>query len=685
MPDNAMVTSPATIRVPAGTTAGTALREHELPNKGPEAVVVVRDAAGQLRDLSWAPDLDTDVEPVAANTEAGRSVIRHSTAHVLAQAVQDLFPEAKLGIGPPIKDGFYYDFDVAEPFTPEDLTALEKKMKQIIKSGQKFSRRVYASKDEARVQLAKEPYKLELIDDKGAADDSEVMEVGGAELTAYDNLNPRTGEVIWCDLCRGPHVPTTKYISAFKLTRSSAAYWRGDQDNADLQRIYGTAWESSEAQDTYLEMLAEAEKRDHRRLGAELDLFSFPDEIGSGLPVFHPKGGIIRTEMEDYSRKRHIAAGYQFVNTPHITKSNLFEVSGHLDWNADGMYTPMQLDAEFNDDGSVRKPAQDYYLKPMNCPMHNLIFDARGRSYRELPLRLFEFGTVYRYEKSGVIHGLTRARGFTQDDAHIYCTREQMRDELRSLLTFVLDLLRDYGLDDFYLELSTRDPKKSVGDDETWEIATNTLAEVAGESGLDLVPDPGGAAFYGPKISVQVKDALGRTWQMSTIQLDFNLPERFNLEYTGSDGAKHRPVMIHRALFGSIERFFGVLTEHYAGAFPAWLSPVQVVGIPVAEAFVDHLQSVMDQLKAKAIRAEVDYSDDRMQKKIRTHTTGKVPFMLLAGERDVEAGAVSFRFRDGTQVNGVPVADAVRIIDEWISARRNESPTKELIEGAGDA
>ncbi|WP_287001742.1 MULTISPECIES: threonine--tRNA ligase [Gordonia] len=685
MPDNAMVTSPATIRVPAGTTAGTALREHELPNKGPEAVVVVRDAAGQLRDLSWAPDLDTDVEPVAANTEAGRSVIRHSTAHVLAQAVQDLFPEAKLGIGPPIKDGFYYDFDVAEPFTPEDLTALEKKMKQIIKSGQKFSRRVYASKDEARVQLAKEPYKLELIDDKGAADDSEVMEVGGAELTAYDNLNPRTGEVIWCDLCRGPHVPTTKYISAFKLTRSSAAYWRGDQDNADLQRIYGTAWESSEAQDTYLEMLAEAEKRDHRRLGAELDLFSFPDEIGSGLPVFHPKGGIIRTEMEDYSRKRHIAAGYQFVNTPHITKSNLFEVSGHLDWYADGMYPPMQLDAEFNDDGSVRKPAQDYYLKPMNCPMHNLIFDARGRSYRELPLRLFEFGTVYRYEKSGVIHGLTRARGFTQDDAHIYCTREQMRDELRSLLTFVLDLLRDYGLDDFYLELSTRDPKKSVGDDETWEIATNTLAEVAGESGLDLVPDPGGAAFYGPKISVQVKDALGRTWQMSTIQLDFNLPERFNLEYTGSDGAKHRPVMIHRALFGSIERFFGVLTEHYAGAFPAWLSPVQVVGIPVAEAFVDHLQGVVDQLRAKAIRAEVDYSDDRMQKKIRTHTTGKVPFMLLAGERDVEAGAVSFRFRDGTQVNGVPVADAVRIIDEWISARRNESPTKELIEGAGDA
>lgn len=691
MSENSVVTRPATIKVPAGTTAGTALREAEFPNKGADAIVVVRDAAGTLRDLSWAPELDTDVEPVAANTEAGRSVIRHSTAHVLAQAVQDLFPEAKLGIGPPIKDGFYYDFDVAEPFTPEDLAALEKKMKQIIKSGQRFSRRVYASKDEARIELAKEPYKLELIDDKGAAEDSEVMEVGGAELTAYDNLNPRTGERIWCDLCRGPHVPTTKYIAAFKLTRSSAAYWRGDQANADLQRIYGTAWETAEAQDEYLELLAEAERRDHRKLGAELDLFSFPDELGSGLPVFHPKGGIIRTEMEDYSRRRHIEAGYEFVNTPHITKGHLYEVSGHLDWYAEGMFPPMQLDAEFNDDGTVRKPAQDYYLKPMNCPMHNLIFGARGRSYRELPLRLFEFGTVYRYEKSGVIHGLTRARGFTQDDAHIYCTREQMRDELRSLLNFVLELLKDYGLDDFYLELSTKNPEKSVGDDETWDIATATLAEVAGESGLDLVPDPGGAAFYGPKISVQVKDALGRTWQMSTIQLDFNLPERFDLEYTGPDGAKHRPVMIHRALFGSIERFFGVLTEHYAGAFPAWLSPVQVVGIPVAEAFADHLAQVTAQLKARGLRAEVDYSDDRMQKKIRNHTTGKVPFMLLAGQRDVEAGAVSFRFRDGSQINGVPVATAIETIENWVRTRRNESPSAELLAdlsvalGAGDS
>ncbi|MCR8895442.1 threonine--tRNA ligase [Gordonia sp. GONU] len=680
MPDDVQVTSPATIRVPAGTTAGTALRDHDLPNKGPDAIVVVRDAHGDLRDLSWAPAEDAEVEPVAADTETGRSVIRHSCAHVLAQAVQDLFPEAKLGIGPPIKDGFYYDFDVAEPFTPDDLKALEKKMKQIIKSGQRFSRRVYDSKDEARAELANEPFKLELIDDKGAADDAEVMEVGGGELSVYDNLNPRTGERIWCDLCRGPHVPTTKYIAAFKLTRSSAAYWRGDQDNADLQRVYGTAWESAEALDAHLELLAEAEKRDHRKLGAELDLFSFPDELGSGLPVFHPKGGIIRKEMEDYSRARHVAAGYEFVNTPHITKSHLYEVSGHLDWYRDGMFPPMHVDAEYDENGELRKPGQDYYLKPMNCPMHNLIFRGRGRSYRELPLRMFEFGSVYRYEKSGVIHGLTRVRGMTQDDAHIYCTQDQMRDELTSILTFVLGLLKDYGLDDFYLELSTKDPKKFVGSDEVWEAATNTLAEVAQASGLDLVPDPGGAAFYGPKISVQAKDALGRTWQMSTIQLDFNLPELFGLEYTASDGTKQRPVMIHRALFGSIERFFGVLTEHYAGAFPAWLSPVQVMGIPVAEAFADHLQGVVDALRAAGVRAEVDHSDDRMQKKIRNHTTGKVPFMLLAGERDVEAHAVSFRFRDGSQINGVPVGPAIAAITDWVASRRNESPTGELLE-----
>ncbi|MCX6470904.1 MAG: threonine--tRNA ligase [Corynebacteriales bacterium] len=678
MPENSVVASPATIRVPAGTTAGTALREADAPNKGPEAVVVVRDADGALRDLSWAPATDTDVEPVIAASEAGRSVIRHSAAHVLAQAVQELFPDAKLGIGPPITDGFYYDFDVKDPFTPEDLVALEKKMKQIVKSGQRFSRRVYDSLDAAKAELASEPYKLELVDDKGSADDPEVMEVGGGELTAYDNLNPRTGERIWCDLCRGPHVPTTKYIAAFKITRSSAAYWRGDQANAGLQRIYGTAWESTEAQDAYLELLAEAEKRDHRRLGVELDLFSFPDELGSGLPVFHPKGGIIRKELEDYSRVRHSAAGYEFVNTPHITKGHLFEVSGHLDWYRDGMFPAMHVDEELNPDGTVRKPGQDYYLKPMNCPMHNLIFRSRGRSYRELPLRMFEFGSVYRYEKSGVIHGLTRVRGMTQDDAHIYCTREQMAGELTSLLTFVLDLLKDYGLDDFYLELSTRNPEKSVGSDDAWEEATATLAQVAADSGLDLVPDPGGAAFYGPKISVQVKDALGRHWQMSTIQLDFNLPERFELEYTGNDGAKHRPVMIHRALFGSIERFFGVLTEHYAGAFPAWLSPVQVVGIPVAEDYADHLDGVIAKLRAQGIRAEVDRSEDRMQKKIRNHTTGKVPFMMLAGDRDQQSGAVSFRFRDGTQVNSVPVDSAVAAVADWITTRRNESPTAEF-------
>ncbi|MBM4519445.1 threonine--tRNA ligase [Rhodococcus hoagii] len=678
----ASVTPAARVQVPAGTTAGTAVRDAGLPGKGPDAIVVVRDADGNLKDLSWTPDVDVEVEAVAADTEDGRSVIRHSAAHVLAQAVQQEFPEAKLGIGPPIKDGFYYDFQVERPFTPEDLAKLEKRMKKIVKDAQRFSRRVVEDLEDARTELANEPFKLELIDDKSGIDDPEVMEVGGGELTIYDNLNPRTGEVIWKDLCRGPHIPTTKYVPAFKITRSSAAYWRGDQSREDLQRIYGTAWESTEALDKHLELLAEAERRDHRKLGAELDLFSFPDELGSGLPVFHPKGGIIRQEMENYSRKRHVEEGYEFVYSPHITKGHLYEVSGHLDWYKDGMFPAMHIDEELNEDGTVRKPGQDYYLKPMNCPMHNLVFGSRGRSYRELPLRLFEFGSVYRYEKSGVVHGLTRVRGMTQDDAHIYCTKEQMRDELTTTLKFVLGLLKDYGLDDFYLELSTKNPDKFVGDDALWEEATETLREVGEASGLNLVPDPGGAAFYGPKISVQVQDALGRSWQMSTIQLDFNLPERFDLEYTGSDGTKQRPVMIHRALFGSIERFFGVLTEHYAGAFPAWLAPVQVVGIPVAEAFEDHLFDVVKQLKAAGVRAEVDVSDDRMQKKIRNHTTQKVPFMLLAGERDVEAGAVSFRFRDGTQVNGVPVADAVETIVAWIGRRENASPTAELVGGA---
>jgi threonyl-tRNA synthetase len=650
--------------VPAGTTAGTAVREAGLPGKGPDAVVVVRDVDGRLRDLSWVPDADAQVEAVAADTDDGRAVIRHSAAHVLAQAVQQQFPEAKLGIGPPVRDGFYYDFDVERPFTPEDLQALEKRMKQIIKSSQRFSRRVVASVDAAKEELKDEPYKLELVDIKSDVDTDEVMEVGGGELTVYDNLDPRSGERVWGDLCRGPHVPTTKHIPAFTLTRVAAAYWRGSEQNPQLQRIYGTAWESSEAQDAYLERVAEAERRDHRRIGTELDLFSFPEEIGSGMPVFHPKGGIIRREMENYSRRRHEESGYEFVNTPHITKSGLFYTSGHLPYYADTMFPPLSLEGE------------DYYLKAMNCPMHHLIFRSRGRSYRELPLRLFEFGTVYRYEKSGVVHGLTRVRGLTMDDSHIYCTPEQMPGELRSLLKFVLDLLADYGLSDFYLELSTKgDTGKFIGDDQEWAEATETLRQAAVDSGLELVPDPGGAAYYGPKISVQAKDAIGRSWQMSTIQLDFNHPKRFELSYTAPDGSRQQPVVIHRALFGSIERFFGVLTEHYAGAFPAWLAPVQVVGIPIADEHVEHLSKVAAELRARGVRVEVDTSDDRMQKKIRNHATQKVPFMLLAGGKDVDAGAVSFRFRDGSQVNGVPVDRAVALIADWIAARSNESPS----------
>ena len=671
----------APFEVPAGTAVGAAMRELNLPNKGEDAVVCVQDEAGELKDLSHVPEATATFTPVPANTELGRSVIRHSCAHVLAQAVQAEFPGTKLGIGPAINDGFYYDFDVAEPFTPDDLKTLEKRMKKIIKQGQKFVRGVYASAEEAAEDLKDEPYKLELINDKGNVDpdSDEATEIGAGELTHYDNVNPRTNEVEWHDLCRGPHVPTTKYIPAFALTRSSAAYWRGDQNNAGLQRVYGTAWESKEKLEEYMTMLEEAEKRDHRRLGNELDLFSFPDEVGSGLPVFHPDGGIVRMTMEQHSRERHVAAGYSFVNTPHVTKGDLFQQSGHLDWYADGMFPPMKLDGEVDEDGNVTKQPVDYYAKPMNCPMHNLIFDSRGRSYRELPLRLFEFGTVYRYEKSGVVHGLTRARGFTQDDAHIYCTEEQLEDELTSVLEFIISLLQDYGLDDFYLELSTKDPNKYIGDDEIWERSTNILESVAKKSGLELVPDPAGAAFYGPKISVQARDAIGRTWQMSTVQLDFNLPERFDLTYTSSDGSKKRPVMIHRALFGSIERFFGVLLEHYAGAFPAWLAPHQVVGIPVADAFADHLEDVVGALRERGIRAEVDHSDDRMQKKIRTHTTGKVPFMLLAGERDVEANAVSFRFLDGSQINGVPVERAVELIADWISAKRNEQPSEETV------
>jgi threonyl-tRNA synthetase len=645
------------------------------------SVVAVR-VAGELRDLAAQVQAGERAEPVVISSPDGLNILRHSAAHVAAQALQSINPEAKLGIGPPITDGFYYDFDVQNPLTPEDLKAVDKAMERIIKQGQRFVRRV-VTEDEARQELANEPYKLELIGLKGGATssaetdsavelgaDNESVEVGGAELTIYDNVDPKTGETLWKDLCRGPHLPSTRLIgNGYALTRTAAAYWRGSEKNKQLQRLYGTAWPTKDELREYQARLEEAAKRDHRKLGAELDLFSFPDEIGSGLAVFHPKGGIIRREMEDYSRVKHEEAGYDFVYTPHITKASLFEESGHLGWYKDGMFPPMHLDEARNDEGEITRQGADYYLKPMNCPFHILIYRSSGRSYRDLPLRFFEFGTVYRNEKSGVIHGLTRVRGLTMDDAHIFTAREDMKAELTNTLNFTLDLLRDYGLTDFYLELSTKDPEKFVGSDEVWEEATATLAEVAAESGLELVPDPGGAAFYGPKISVQARDAIGRTWQMSTVQLDFNLPERFELEYTASDGTRQRPVMIHRALFGSIERFFGVLTEHYAGAFPVWLAPVQVVGIPVAEEYGDYLDGVIAELKAAGVRAEVDHSNDRMPKKIRTHTKAKVPFQLIAGEDDRAAGAVSFRFRDGTQENGVPIADAIERIRTAIATK----------------
>ncbi|MFB6522028.1 threonine--tRNA ligase [Streptomyces sp. NPDC056401] len=624
-----------------------------------ERTIVAARIAGELKDLAYEVKDGETVEPVEISSPDGLDILRHSTAHVMAQAVQELFPEAKLGIGPPVRDGFYYDFDVAKPFTPDDLKAIEKKMQEIQKRGQRFARRVVTD-EAAREELKDEPYKLELIGIKGSAstDDGANVEVGGGELTIYDNFDAKTGDLCWKDLCRGPHLPTTRNIPAFKLMRNAAAYWRGSEKNPMLQRIYGTAWPSKEELKAHLDFLVEAEKRDHRKLGTELDLFSVQDEIGSGLAVFHPRGGVIRRTMEDYSRKRHEEEGYEFVYTPHATKGTLFEKSGHLDWYAEGMYPPMQLDG-----------GTDYYLKPMNCPMHNLIFDARGRSYRELPLRLFEFGTVYRYEKSGVVHGLTRSRGFTQDDAHIYCTKEQMAEELDRTLTFVLNLLRDYGLTDFYLELSTKDPEKFVGSDEIWEEATATLQQVAEKQGLPLVPDPGGAAFYGPKISVQCRDAIGRTWQMSTVQLDFNLPERFNLEYTGPDGTKQRPVMIHRALFGSIERFFAVLLEHYAGVMPPWLAPVQAVGIPIGDSHIEYLQEFAAEAKKKGLRVEVDASSDRMQKKIRNQQKLKVPFMIIVGDEDMAAGTVSFRYRDGSQANGVPRDQALAKLVDVVERR----------------
>jgi threonyl-tRNA synthetase len=626
---------------------------------------------GELRDLAHKLADGDKVEAIGISSPDGLNILRHSAAHVLAQAVQNINPEAKLGIGPPIKDGFYYDFDVVDAFTPEDLKSLEKAMQKIIQSGQRFIRRV-TNEGDAKVELSAEPYKLELIGLKGSDLGEGSAEVGAGELTIYDNVDPQTGETVWRDLCRGPHLPNTRMIgNGFALTRSAAAYWRGNENNKQLQRIYGTAWPSKDELRAHQERLEEAAKRDHRRLGQELDLFSFPDEIGSGLAVFHPKGGIMRRVMEDYSRKRHEESGYEFVYSPHITKSNLFEISGHLGWYADGMFPPMKMDEEVDENGVVRKQGQDYYLKPMNCPFHILIFKSQARSYRDLPLRMFEFGSVYRYEKSGVLHGLTRVRGMTQDDAHLFVTPDNMEQELTDVINFVLGLLRDYGLDDFYLELSTREEgnPKFVGAPEIWDKATATLERVAAATGLELVPDPGGAAFYGPKISVQARDAIGRTWQMSTVQLDFNLPERFDLEFTAADGTKQRPVMIHRALFGSIERFFGVLTEHYAGHFPPWLAPVQVVGIPVADEFSGYLHDVAAKLRSHGVRVTIDDSDDRMQKKIRKHTMDKVPFQLIAGGEDRDAGAVSFRYRNGQQDNGVPIDEAVERILEAIRTK----------------
>jgi len=651
----ALVTAGA--REEKAVTTGT--KAWELFAEEPDVVAARVD--GQLKDLAYELADGDEVESVAIDSKDGHDILRHSAAHVMAQAVQDIWPDARLGIGPPIENGFYYDFDVEVPFKPEDLEKIETRMRKIIKEGQKFSRRVVADGD-AISELKDEPYKIELIGLKGAGHAEEAAEgasaeVGAGELTIYDNIR-RDGEVAWSDLCRGPHLPTTKRIPAFKLMRSAAAYWRGDEKNKQLQRIYGTAWESKEALEAHLHRIEEAEKRDHRKLGRDLDLYSFPDELGSGLAVFHPKGGVIKRVMEDYVRQRHIEEGFEYVGTPHISKEGLFHTSGHLPYYADTMFPPMEFEGS------------SYYLKAMNCPMHNLIFRSRGRSYRELPLRLFEFGSVYRYEKSGVVHGLTRVRGMTQDDAHIFTTAEQLQSELKALLTFVIDLLKDYGLDDFYLELSTRNEEKYVGTDENWAKATEALREAATDSGLDLVADPGGAAFYGPKISVQCRDALGRTWQMSTIQVDFNEPELFELEYQSTDGSRQRPIMIHRALFGSVERFFGVLTEHYAGAFPPWLAPVQVIGIPVAAEFDDYLFDIADRLKAKRVRVEIDTSDDRFPKKIRTAQKSKVPFMLIAGEDDRSAGAVSFRYRDGSQKNGVPIAEAITEIVEAIESRK---------------
>ncbi len=641
----------------------------------PEKNVVAMRVDGILKDLAAEVTDTGTTEPVTIDSPDGLNILRHSTAHVLAQAVQRINPDAKLGIGPFITDGFYYDFQVADPFAPDDLRAIKKEMQRIVKEGQRFVRRAVTD-EQAQQELAAEPFKVELIGLKGGkkeAAEGASVEVGAGELTIYDNVDPKTGETKWGDLCRGPHVPTTRMVgNGWDLLRVAGAYWRGSEKNPQLQRIYGTAWPTKDELVAYKDRLAEAAKRDHRKLGKELDLFSFPDEVGSGLSVWHPKGGVIRGEMEQHARRRHIESGYTYVYTPHIAKSDLFSVSGHLQTYAEGIWPPIRMDEERDDDGHVTKQGADYYLKPMNCPMHILIYKERARSYRDLPLRFAENGTVYRNELSGALHGLTRVRGFTQDDSHLFVTHEQLEGEVTKVLEFIISMLRDFGLSDFELELSMRDDEKSkwIGSEEFWDDSTNALRNVAVASGLKLTEVPGEAAFYGPKIDLKTRDALGRVWQLSTVQVDPNLPERFDLEYAAADGTKKRPIMIHRALFGSIERFFAILLEHYAGDFPLWLAPVQIMGVPVADEYADYLGEAAEKFRAAGVRVEVDYSDDRMPKKIRTHTTHKVPIIMIAGEQDRSAGTVSFRFRDGTQRNGVPIDEAVALVAGLIEQKK---------------
>jgi threonyl-tRNA synthetase len=611
------------------------------------AVAAVVD--GRETDLTAPLSDGATVAIITAGTPEGRHVLRHSTAHVLAQAVTRLFPGAKFSIGPAIENGFYYDFELpgGATFSDDDLERIEAEMREIVKANQPFVRSEMTMAD-AKELFADQPYKVEIIErvESAEADNDDAAEVGaGGVISAYRNTDS------FVDMCVGPHVPSTGKLGFFKLQRVSGAYWRGNEKGPMLQRIYGTAWESKQALADHLHQLEEAAKRDHRKLATELDLLSFPHELGGGLAVWHPKGAIVRKLMEDYSRTRHEHGGYEFVYTPHLANGKLFETSGHLQWYADGMYPPMEMD-----NGT-------YYMKPMNCPMHCLIFRSRQRSYRELPLRLFELGNVYRYERAGTLHGLMRIRGFTQDDSHIYCTKEQMAVEVAGLLDFVLSVLRAFGFEDFTFNLSTKDPEKYIGDDEIWDEATEALRQALDSHGLDYAVKDGDAAFYGPKIDIDVKDAIGRSWQLSTIQADFQLPERFDLEYVGADNGRHRPIMLHRALFGSIERFFGVLLEHYAGAFPTWLAPTQVRVLAVAEAHEPYAATVVDALVAAGARVDASPADDGLGKRIRNAKLEKIPYVLVVGDDDVAAGTVGVNPRGGDVERGVPLG---RFVDQFL-------------------